>query len=489
MQLLFCMRSVYAGTLIIIVVDSLQAQHAGNFCRGFQHVAFVTEEGKWPMKHHYIAGSFCLIYAGLSLYQGFHDGEMSRLIWTGIALAVLGVLVFFRDKLSLRLKTIVVVLALILMGVMVIKDFTIEDMVGSIVGGIALVYVVAVALFHDRPFAEGKVRSWSTPFACIMMGVLVIFKLLTVFAMDKSIKLVGEIQKPSVSPGAAHNSYLQAENGFVYDDFQQKGMDILTSEETKQKIKAADAAGTTPEFLESFSNFKDYMISKGMTEFTNLDLDFQGIFQKQYPGKVPSDLDPEMRQSLIDMIQEFGYEKGRQKFLTTREIGIWAAARFNLLSDNQESITAWIDGVYIGELRGTEDAPGSTALPPVVSQEYTPSIETEQEQAEQAPSKAWKVPEIPDTEAGEAMTPKVVTKVSPEPPAFPTKEELEASLKEQFSSERFDRAMSTLERYGPEEGLRRLREDDPEVANQIESSRRAGVERHRKGENKKEDSQ
>lgn len=48
---------------------------------------------------------------------------------------------------------------------------------------------------------------------------------------------------------------------------------------------------------------------------------------------------------------------------------------------------------------------------------------------------------------------------------------LEATLREQFSSERFDRAMSTLERYGPEEGLRRLRENDPEIAKRIERHR------------------
>ena len=48
---------------------------------------------------------------------------------------------------------------------------------------------------------------------------------------------------------------------------------------------------------------------------------------------------------------------------------------------------------------------------------------------------------------------------------------LETTLREQFSLERFERAMSTLERYGPEEGLRRLRENDPEVAKQIENSR------------------
>ena len=52
---------------------------------------------------------------------------------------------------------------------------------------------------------------------------------------------------------------------------------------------------------------------------------------------------------------------------------------------------------------------------------------------------------------------------------------LETALKTQFSSERFERAMSTLEQYGQEEGLRRLRENDPEVAKQIEYFRN-GVE-------------
>ena len=58
------------------------------------------------------------------------------------------------------------------------------------------------------------------------------------------------------------------------------------------------------------------------------------------------------------------------------------------------------------------------------------------------------------------------------PPAVkPEKVVTEASLKERFSSERLDRAKDTLERYGPEEGLRRLREDDPEVARQMERQR------------------
>lgn len=105
---------------------------------------------------------------------------------------------------------------------------------------------------------------------------------------------------------------------------------------------------------------------------------------------------------------------------------------------------------------------------------------------ETAPAEVWEDSIIPDTETGEVATPvveleKVVTKVSPEPPVLPTDEELETSLKEQFSSDRLERAMSTLDRYGREEGLRRLRENDPEVAEQVERhrSRESGGEDYR----------
>ena len=82
-----------------------------------------------------------------------------------------------------------------------------------------------------------------------------------------------------------------------------------------------------------------------------------------------------------------------------------------------------------------------------------------------------------DTEIGAAIEKSLTS----QPPDIPTNKSpdasskvqsnLETTLKAQFSSERFERAMDTLERYGPEEGLRRLRENDPEVANQIERHR------------------
>ncbi len=81
-------------------------------------------------------------------------------------------------------------------------------------------------------------------------------------------------------------------------------------------------------------------------------------------------------------------------------------------------------------------------------------------------------PAILNPETDAAATPAPGLTDAPQAPThLPTVEGLEASLKARFSAERFERAMSTLERYGPEEGLRRLRESDPEVAKQVENAR------------------
>ncbi len=64
-----------------------------------------------------------------------------------------------------------------------------------------------------------------------------------------------------------------------------------------------------------------------------------------------------------------------------------------------------------------------------------------------------------DVESLEVLTPEV--------PELPSEENLETALHEQFSPERFSRAMNMLNQYGPEEGLRRLKDSDPEVAKQV----------------------
>ena len=61
-----------------------------------------------------------------------------------------------------------------------------------------------------------------------------------------------------------------------------------------------------------------------------------------------------------------------------------------------------------------------------------------------------------------------LTPTSPESPERSTSKSLETALRSQFSPDRFNRAMKTLNQYGPQEGLRRLKSSDPEVAKQVE---------------------
>lgn len=70
-----------------------------------------------------------------------------------------------------------------------------------------------------------------------------------------------------------------------------------------------------------------------------------------------------------------------------------------------------------------------------------------------------------DTEIGAALEKQLT-------PELPTSEGIQTKLNERFSPERLEKAREVLERYGPEEGMRRLREDDPEVAAQVERIRR-----------------
>ena len=58
--------------------------------------------------------------------------------------------------------------------------------------------------------------------------------------------------------------------------------------------------------------------------------------------------------------------------------------------------------------------------------------------------------------------------VSSKTPTPPTVESIETQLREQLSPERFNQAQQLIDQYGTDGGLRRLREVDPEVAQQFE---------------------
>ena len=122
----------------------------------------------------------------------------------------------------------------------------------------------------------------------------------------------------------------------------------------------------------------------------------------------------------------------------------------------------------------TGKSASSWDLSSVIESPSVSSGATMEENPSAAPSAidALETPTIPKPETDTAVTPVLGLTDGPKTLTnLPTVEGLETSLKEHFSSERFDRAMSILERYGPEEGLRRLKESDPEVAEQVEQHR------------------
>lgn len=68
----------------------------------------------------------------------------------------------------------------------------------------------------------------------------------------------------------------------------------------------------------------------------------------------------------------------------------------------------------------------------------------------------------------EALETEFTKEIFSEFPDLPTEADFEKTLRERFSPQRLSTAMQTLAQYGREEGLRRLKESDPEIATHVE---------------------
>ena len=274
----------------------------------------------------------------------------------------------------------------------------------------------------------------------------------------------------------------------------QQMMEIMASESFQQQVEQLDPE-TPNEILQ-------LLAQHGLTEAASIDLDKIVAEQQKYletaynarnPGKAPASEDDAMADRFAESMKQHGPIRGMTQFMRNSENAAWIGFRFK---DDPEAYTAWKNQVRRRFEKGgisratsesgdlTRQGLAKTVVEPTTTLQQDipigenavrdPLVELEDSTTPDSPSREVTVPAVEPE--------KVVTKVSPSTPALSTDAELEASLKERFSSERFEGAMSTLERYGQEEGLRRLRENDPEVAKQIENSRRAGGERQRSRE-------
>ena len=214
-------------------------------------------------------------------------------------------------------------------------------------------------------------------------------------------------------------------------------------------------------------------------------------FREYFPTGEYVDYEPDMRKRLAELFLESGLsataandEKSVGETLTVmaqfraedEAHSVWMRGHFNgyvgdlewahNIRQNAGSIVTDIDNIDAipaftepdtvpeptpTEIADAEEDSGNKPEPLLLSEE-TPVFED----VEQMPRTA------------EEIEAQLLKTLFPDMPELPTEASIENTLREQFSVQRLSTAMQTLSQYGPEEGMRRLKESDPAVATQVE---------------------
>lgn len=230
----------------------------------------------------------------------------------------------------------------------------------------------------------------------------------------------------------------------------------------------------------------NFLANNGLTELRDLD---HQPFRQHFSMGIPADYEPEMRERLKSLIIENGgYDSGvLGAFLDSPGGFAWYKSQFlaNLrLNDpkGQDLGRDWLKNVEDEALEGInasaqksietgmnqdmEDRQTSVVSPNTSTntEPYQESLEPKMDDASDnskrlsensaLPVELQQFPELSD----------VINQLSD----ALNEEDIKTAFRDQFSPERFNRALQTLNQYGTEEGLRRLKESDPEVAKRIE---------------------
>lgn len=281
----------------------------------------------------------------------------------------------------------------------------------------------------------------------------------------------------------------------------QKRLAVMDSPEFLEFMKDTPATGHNLRKWNDFWESQGFPVKRGYPE----------IFRHHFPTGEPEDYDKKMRLKIADMFfatepvnltdPEVAASQRREVIRQLIRKGgadvAWYLGRFGdewdgpILFDQENTrgnaATEWVKDVQRNAasiVAAAEESGGKhsdeigTSVPSwdlSSVMESSSAFHSEMERPTTLDTKEHAIMADAETEAAieQSLTPQpsdMSTNQRPEPRSE-IQSNLETTLKAQFSSERFDRVMSTLEQYGPEEGLRRLRENDPEVANQIERYR------------------
>lgn len=198
-------------------------------------------------------------------------------------------------------------------------------------------------------------------------------------------------------------------------------------------------------------------------------------FEKHFPdGGDYADYEPMMRLAVAELFledPEANVMDVLQRFNAQRPNRVWRFGYFNgyegeyewgqqIQRDAVDIVATAITTPETFELPPLNDRHPDTAVP---ARDATPEAGTFEPSTDRAEIPTFDVLETaPQTL--EELEAQFFEQHTMDLPDLPSEAKLETTLQERFSPERFNTAMQTLRRYGPEEGLRQLKTTDPEVA-------------------------
>lgn len=244
---------------------------------------------------------------------------------------------------------------------------------------------------------------------------------------------------------------------------------------------------TNPTSLTDFYNFYE---SQGIkTDKSKVRALFQDTLTEHFPAKTAVDLEPQMRQELSNIFTEsdIEFQQAVQDFVDEEQNIAWVMEYFDgdfhefgkwavTVSENPIPLpTDTSTIVENNEMFIPTETEGDFSDNPTLSEASQEPKDNEWTNEEPLSATEDPLPTLEDMEnllksdaELEAEFLKLLEQSFPAASKLPTIVELEKNLRQRFSPQRFNTAMQTLGRYGPEEGLRRLKESDPEVATHFE---------------------
>ena len=259
-------------------------------------------------------------------------------------------------------------------------------------------------------------------------------------------------------------------------------------QEWMQLVESPEFAAFLETNPTSFTDFFDFYESQGMKSYKSEVFGlFQDMYEKYFPTEIAADLEPRMRQELSGIFAESNIELQQviEDFLSKEQNIAWVMEHFE--GDFFE-FGKWVVTVSENPVPLPTDTPtvvenneiripteGDFPDDPTLSQASQDPQNSEPTNEEPIPTTEDPLSTLEDMDnllksdaEFEAEFLKLLKQSFPEASKLPTIVEFEKNLRERFSPQRFNTAIQTLNRYGPEDGLRRLKESDPEVATHFE---------------------